>query len=466
MVNLSDGFIFTFSDLKIEDISSQLIFREILSFIKNKNESFDFNNCLFNLNYIDKFKSKDIDYKIKDFKDNIQKKIINNIYKGNLIEKLKLKEKIKSADNLHISYFSNQRYEKYKKNILFINKMEFLNDNKNISLKDVYDDLKDNYNEIELETNIDDGRVNQRNIEILNKIGNNLPDEEKLYIEKISKFVLSIIEQKKELKIYKTSYADIFFTKFREQIYYSYNNNNKLILMKFSSFLFKILLKLYYIDKLCLNPEIMKLAQENIEDKKQIIIQKYNEFIKKVENEFDGIIEHLNEIKKKIIIIENTDAYKIIKEYKLDDIIDNLMNNVINEINEMNSFYYEFCFNQISELFENEGNFIKILQFIVNVGEIQHSLFEKFFLINIKIISFFLVGNDNEYQLKMFFEEKEEKILKHKKEYTKEIEKRKDIFINELDNLNNISIEEIHYLKKIKFNEKFQQFINYIDNYK
>ena len=36
MVNLADGFIFTFSDLKTEDISSQLIFREILSFIKNK----------------------------------------------------------------------------------------------------------------------------------------------------------------------------------------------------------------------------------------------------------------------------------------------------------------------------------------------------------------------------------------------------------------------------------------------
>ena len=428
MVNLADGFIFTFSDLKTEDISSQLIFREILSFIKNKNESFDFNNCLFNLNYIDKFKSKEIDYKIKDFKDIIQKKIINNIYKGNFVEKLKLKEKIKSADNLHISYFSNQRYEKYKKNILYINEMEFLNNINNISLKDVYEDLKVNYNEIELETHIDDGKINQRNNEILNKIGNNLPDEEKSYIEKISKLVLSIIEQKKELKIYKTSYADIFFKKLREQIYYSYNNNNKLILMKISSFLFNIILKLYYIDKLCLKPDLMKLAQDNIEEKKQIIIQKYNEFIKKVENEFDGIIEHLKEMKKTIIIIKNVDAYKIIREYKLDDIIDNLLNNVINEINEMNSFYYEFCFNQISELFESESNFIKILQFIVNVGEVQHSLFIKF-IIDLKNIfhhsNFFF---KKPFQLEMFFEKREEKIIKYKKEYTKEIEKKKRYF--------------------------------------
>ena len=271
LVNLCDGYIFTFADIKIEDISSQLILREILNYIKNKNESFNFNNCLFNLNYIDKTKSNEIKDKINDFKENIQKNIIKNIYNGNLMEKLKLKDKIKSTNNINISYFSNIRYEKYQKNILKIKNLKFLDkDDNDSSLENIYNDLLNEYSEIKIiNFNADENKIKMKNEEIKNKIGKNISDGESLYVEKISKLILSIIEKKHQLKIYKTSYGDIFFGKFREQINNSYNNNKKLILNKFGSYLYRILLNITYIDKLCSDDTLIKVSQKNIEDKKK-----------------------------------------------------------------------------------------------------------------------------------------------------------------------------------------------------
>lgn len=479
LVNLCDGYIFTFADIKIEDISSQLILREILNYIKNKNESFNFNNCLFNLNYIDKTKSNEIKDKINDFKENIQKNIIKNIYNGNLMEKLKLKDKIKSTNNINISYFSNIRYEKYQKNILKIKNLKFLDkDDNDSSLENIYNDLLNEYSEIKIiNFNADENKIKMKNEEIKNKIGKNISDGESLYVEKISKLILSIIEKKHQLKIYKTSYGDIFFGKFREQINNSYNNNKKLILNKFGSYLYRILLNITYIDKLCSDDTLIKVSQKNIEDKKKIINEKYDEFIEKVKNEFSEIIKYLNEIHSNIsntINITNCESInisQILKDYKIDDLIEQLKNKLNQEIIDMNSYYCEYSINQISELIKNDGQFAKINQFILNFSDnhmTNYSLFYLFYRAFRLSISFrdIKILRKKKMDLQDIFKQKENDFLYNQGEYINEIIAKKNIFITELNNLQNVSSKEINYLKRNDFNRKYREFIDFVESKK
>ena len=54
LINLCDGFIFSFNAKSIlEDKDSQDFFLNIINYIKEKDDCFNFNNCLFNINYID-----------------------------------------------------------------------------------------------------------------------------------------------------------------------------------------------------------------------------------------------------------------------------------------------------------------------------------------------------------------------------------------------------------------------------
>ena len=132
LIDMCDGFVFSFDAVNIEDKESQEIFSTIMGYIKAKTDTFNFNNCLFNLNYFDKVKKNEIEDKIKDFKKNLQEILIKNIYVGDLIEKVKLKKKIKDLENINISYISNKTYEKYQEEISSIQKLEILDEEDNL----------------------------------------------------------------------------------------------------------------------------------------------------------------------------------------------------------------------------------------------------------------------------------------------------------------------------------------------
>jgi hypothetical protein len=76
LINLSDGFILSFNAINIKDNSSLKLLSNIIKFIKNRKDSFDFRNCLFNLNCIDQFKKEDIE-NVKNIFEKEIKNILN-----------------------------------------------------------------------------------------------------------------------------------------------------------------------------------------------------------------------------------------------------------------------------------------------------------------------------------------------------------------------------------------------------
>ena len=143
LIKMSDGFIFNFNSVNIVDNNSQYIFTQIIEYIKTRNDCYDFKNCLFNLNYIDQIEDNLIDEKVEEFKSEISKTINRNIYTGNFIDKLAMKEKILSSNYINVSYISNLFYQHYQENIDKIETLKFItNDAK---LEDIYEDLNEDY---------------------------------------------------------------------------------------------------------------------------------------------------------------------------------------------------------------------------------------------------------------------------------------------------------------------------------
>ena len=71
LINLSNGFIFSFNTINIADNDSQNLLINIINYIKNRKDFFDFRDCLFHLNNIDideENKNKNIDIFEKEIK--------------------------------------------------------------------------------------------------------------------------------------------------------------------------------------------------------------------------------------------------------------------------------------------------------------------------------------------------------------------------------------------------------------
>lgn len=147
LIDMSDGFIFNFNSINIADENSQYIFTKIISNIKERSSFFDFNNCLFNLNFIDEIENDLIEDKIKEFKETLTKNINDKIYRGNFLDKLSIKDKILSSNKINVSYISNLYYEHYQQTVDEIISLKFIN-NEN-SLKDIYQGLLEEYEGVE-----------------------------------------------------------------------------------------------------------------------------------------------------------------------------------------------------------------------------------------------------------------------------------------------------------------------------
>jgi len=110
LITMCDGFIFNFNSLNIDDENSQYIFTQIINDIKERkiiNEPFNFDNCLFNLNFIDQIEEDSINKNVSEFQKSIIKNLNNKIYTGDFIQKLAIKSQILSSNNINVSFISN-----------------------------------------------------------------------------------------------------------------------------------------------------------------------------------------------------------------------------------------------------------------------------------------------------------------------------------------------------------------------
>ena len=485
LINLCDGFIFSFNGQTIiEDKDSQDFFSNIIQYIKEKDGSFNFNNCLFNINYIDLLKKNEIDDLVKRFKEVIYNIINGNIYKGNLIEKIKLKSKIKESQNINISYFSNKKYNSFLKNISDIKNLKFLEDSNNKNLDDIYSELKEDYEQIPILNNIDQKKISEKINEILKKMkinNNDISNHDSLQLKKIAILILSILENKEQLKSYKLSYADIFFKEFIEQIIVSDKNNRQFIIQKSLSFIIFTLFKLYYIDNLCMNKDILKENLKKIDKIKEKIEKECQNYIDIINNNFSYILEEkINDMEKDINRIANLRGFlskqgimKIIEENK---IIDNI-NYIIEEqkigwLEQINNFG-EFCISQCSNIIEDKNYKIISGILLLNFEEdykdkfFQNSsspLFNNFtskkilkiyigtifFFVSIPIL-FYEKYKSNAKKISDIFNEIKELFEKMKKKIIFEYEKQRNNFLNKLNDIEQITSKEIDFLKKMIF---------------
>jgi len=495
LINLCDGFIFSFNGKSIiEDKDSQDFFSNIIKYIKEKNDCFNFNNCLFNINYIDFFKKNEIDETLKDFKKIIYNIINGNIYNCDLIEKFKLKERIKESQNINMSYFSNKIYNIFQKNIYDINNLKFLEDSKNVKLEEIYSDLKEDYEEIPILTDIDEKIITDKMNQILTKINKkDITNEEQLIVKKLAILVVSILENKEQLKKYKSSYADIFFSKFREQIIISDINNREYIINKSLSYVIYTLFKLYYINNLCSNEDIINSCKKKIEKIKKIIKNECEINIDIINNDFSLILEEdIKELEEDIIKkiekkgnISRKDIELIIKDNQIIEQINNLIEEQKKEKMEQINSFEEYCTRQCSNLIEDikeEGNF-KIISGIVllhfrekYIGKTDPSQNSKDYLIKQKIslvfhFYFFFLAipydlyqryKSNESKISDIFNEMKEIIIDIKNMIILEFEKQENYFISNINDIEQITEEEIIFLKKTNFINNFNELITFI----
>ena len=495
LINLCDGFIFNFNGKSIlEDKDSQDFILNIINYIKEKDDSFNFNNCLFNLNYFDFFKKKnEINETVQYFKEKLYNILNGNIYKCDLIEKLKLKEKIKESQNIHVSYFSNLKYSLFQKNIYDLNNICFLEHSKNIKLKEIYSNLKEDYDDIPILENIDENRINEKINAILKKINKkDLTNKEKLLIRDISILILSILENKEQLNKYKLSYADIFFTKFKEQIIFAEKNNKEFIIHKSLSYIIYTLFKLYYIDNLCSNDNIINDNKKKINKKKTYIEEECQKYINNINNDFSSLLEeNIKDIEKDIIQKANKQGNlskyginQIIEGNKTIEQISNLIENIKKEKMEQLKSYGEYCINQCSNLIE-EGN-LEIISRIVllnfaekykdqnqpyyNLLQLSFKTTIEFLKLNLKFYGFFISipyeiyqrFKANEKKISDIFDKIKKIINDIKNKIILEFKNQRDNFISNLSDIEQITEEEISFLKRNDFQHNFKELINFV----
>jgi len=324
------------------------------------------------------------------------------------------------------------------------------------------------------------------------------------YIVKIGKFLV-IFEKynKKLIKKYEVSKAEIFFQKFKNQINFSYINNKNNINDKLNGFLVTLLFKLYYYNEVCLNQNKLDYDKNNIEIKKSIIEEEFKRIEGIINEKYRAKIKIIEEVfKKQAIGILNKE-----KKYNVNEIRERLIQlGYQNKLSQLfNSFYNNelknisldfiyFCINEISDLLSSESlqNIISLIaenfrekddsKFglilgtifaasalgagIASVGGVAFILFTYgavytgFPLIIFGIIKLKRwLEDNNENKVIEYFEVIIKELKKNKKQFIEKIKIKKEEFIEKLNKTNEITSDEIRNLNKANYSFNFQNFI-------
>ena len=297
LFNMSDGFIFTFNSINIADENTHYILSQIINYIIKRRSNFNFENCLFNLNYIDQIDEDLLDEKVEEFKNMLIKTINRQIFTGNFEKKILMKKNILSSDNIKVSFISNLYYNQYQENTDKLLSLKFMTNN---SLEDIYNDLIQDFDEdmvekIMKEKDIDEKEL-KNNIELINQMAS---DKNDAYIFKIAKFILIFKQHKKELiSSYGASKAEIFFQKFHSQIESSTKNNEIHFHLKIYNYFLNLLFKLYLYKELCSNEGNLDNYEKKIGIIKSTIEKEYTRIIKVIDKKFSNTINEMNKFQE------------------------------------------------------------------------------------------------------------------------------------------------------------------------
>ena len=363
LINLSDGFIFSFNSINIGDNDSQNLLTKIINYIKNRKDSFDFRDCLFHLNNIDS--CGDNQDKIKEkkilFEKEIKKNLNNNLYNGNFLERIHMREIIPSLQ-FNISYISNTLYEAYQKKVHKIESLEFIENEEDLdSLQAISYYLKDEYPIKEYENH-------DKHLNIENKIKNKLNE---LNIEindgllnEIAIHILTILNKKKSFfKEYQRSYYDSFLNEFIKQIKNSEENNKLVKYSNFISYYLRMFYYLFYIDSLCLDTNKINLFHNRINKSKDLLKKIYENRDSQIDYKFQEILQNINSIQSDITtkFQPNKFSFKIkseeeiknfIKKEKIEIMLSELINNLTNNLNSLIEEFVKENLSIISNLLE------------------------------------------------------------------------------------------------------------------
>ena len=506
LINMSDGFIFNFNSLNIADENSQFIFTQIIKYIKDRSNNFDFNNCLFNLNFIDEIEEDLLDEKIKEFKELILKTLRNKIYTGNFLEKLAMRKKFLSSDNINMSFVSNLYYNQYQENVNQILSLKFITNDK---LEDIYENLIEEYDEDKIKELISENNLKETyKAELENKISiikEKTWDKESECLLKLSEFLIIFEKYKKILiKKYQSSRVENFFERFNSQVNFSKINNAKIMYQKINGYFLNLLFKLYYYNELCLNEGILENYKNKIDIKKSIIDKEYNRIKDIIDKNFADKINIIKDYKKEAIsIIGNeqyltqTEIFERIKELGYVRKLSNLFDLLYNDIKKIRLNFIYFCANEISNLLNPEylqkilslisysfrakdnsgikkaalifggGFFASALGFYIATSAAAESfwLFGAIYtgypalILGIKYLHTYLTDT-NKHKIQNYFDEVIVELKKSKNNFIRSIEDKKKDFIDKLEKSNKISSEDISQLKKANYQKAFQDFID------
>ena len=501
LINMSDGFIFNFNSFNIADGNTQYIFTQIINYIKERSDKFDFKNCLFHLNYIDEIDENIIDEKIEEFKKLIMKTLQSKIYTGNFIEKLGMRKKLLSSDNINVSYISNLYYNQYQKNVEQILSLKFMTNDK---LKDIYENILEEYNEDKINELISQDKMKETNkIELERKISfikQKTSDKSEEYLLKLSEFLLIFEKYKKTLiKKYESSMMEKFLEKFNNQIYFSKKNNEETSIQKVNGYILNLLFNLYYYNDLCLNEGILDNYKKKIDNKRCIIENEYKRIIKIINKNFSDKINIIEKYKQEVIsIIENgrnltqKDIIDRIKELGYENKLSKIFNILYNDIKKIQHNFIYFCIIEISDLLKPEylknilslisssfrakdnsdwkkmtvvfgsGFFVSCLGCYVATSAAVTGLWAlgAIFAGIPAIFSVYTYLTDtNTKKIEVYFDEVIKELEKKKQCFVKTIEIKKYEFIEKLEKSNKITSKEIKLLKEYDYERRLKNFM-------
>ena len=505
--NMCDGFIFIFNSLSIADENSQYIFKTIIKYIKERNDGFNFKNCLFHLNYIDEIEEDLIEKKVGEFKSVIMKTINQEIYKGSFVEKLALKENILASNDISVSYISNTFYEQYQDYADNILSLKFIENEK---LENAYDNyILEEFDENQIQKLIVKNRI-ERNYkkeleEKIKCVKQKSQDKNDDYILKIAKFLIIFEKHKKELiKKYKSSKADFFFIQFHNQINIAQKNNLLNLHKKICFHLLNVCFNLLYFDELCSQEGKIEYYKKKIELKKQTIENEYKRIENVIKKKFDIKIKEIETDYKEVLLTKIKDERKLsveevkekIKDLNIDEKLDNLINSLYKDLTKINLNFIYFCINEITSLL-NSKDFNNIVTgisksfigvddsglkkvFIISGGIALASSFATsistttlgltlgvmgtvyagiIFVPLLGVFIYTMLKDNNTEKVNAYFNIIIKELNKNKESFLKSIKEKKDDFINQLVKKESISSKEINLLKELNFPQNLTELI-------
>ena len=361
---MCDGFIFSLNRISVEDTNSKIIFENIISRIKMV-DNFDFGNCFFVLTHSDEI-TENLNGKIEELRKEIKKIFNKYIFSGTFNERILIREKILFTQNLNISSFSNSSYQQFQRSINKIETLEILDIKK--SLEQNYIHLKEEYGyEDNIEEEFDQETIKNQNKKIILKCGKSNLDSEILV--KMSKLILSILENSKKLPTYRKSGAPDFFERFKNQLLLSKKYKDKMFNAKSQQCIIKILITLLYFHNICSDKKKFLKNKKEIKSKKNNIEKEYNNFLKKYKEQFEDKRKTIKTLENNLRdtigdqkILSKNEILEIISSEKIDEKINKIMKKVLYKIIFMTNNFIKYCLKQIKQLFNELKNFGIIIE--------------------------------------------------------------------------------------------------------